>query len=118
MLQKGEKVPEVWKFESHILEQVILDWLDESPSLSVIKASLCSDSSAVEKRGNVVTGLRLTNGQTIRSKVLILPTLSERSLNLTTFSILLKPHTKATSSPLPRYPLQLDENHQRSIMKA
>ncbi|KAJ5397873.1 hypothetical protein N7509_005986 [Penicillium cosmopolitanum] len=71
VLQKGEKVPEVWKFESHILEQVILSWLAEFPSLSVFKGSLRSDSSAVEKSGNTVTALRLTNGKTIRSKYFI-----------------------------------------------
>lgn len=84
VLQKGEKVPEVWKFESHILEQVILSWLAEFPSLSVFKGSLRSDSSAVEKSGNTVTALRLTNGKTIRSKVLP-TTLQILALNLTTF---------------------------------
>lgn len=65
VLAQGRKEPEVWKFEPHVLEKVIVEWLEEYPSLSIIKSSLL----AVERDGNLVTGIRLTNGQTIQAKV-------------------------------------------------
>ncbi|KAJ5106873.1 hypothetical protein N7456_003548 [Penicillium angulare] len=71
VLSRGKKMPEVWKFESHVLEEIIMSWLNEFPSLSIIKASLSTDRPAVEKSDNIVTGLTLTNGQTIRSKYFI-----------------------------------------------
>ncbi|CAI7595758.1 unnamed protein product [Penicillium glandicola] len=71
VLAKGLKVPEVWKFESHVLEKVITDWLAEYPSISIIKASLLEDGTAVEKTGTVVTSVRLTNGQTVHAKYFI-----------------------------------------------
>ncbi|KAJ5368818.1 uncharacterized protein N7496_008578 [Penicillium cataractarum] len=68
VLAERKKVPEVWKFEPRVLEEVIRSWLDEySPLLSITKASL----SAVERDGNVVTGLKLTNGQLVRAKYFI-----------------------------------------------
>ena len=83
VLSQGLKYPEVWKFESCVLEKVIAQWLAEYPSIAIIKASLLEDSSAVEKRDTVVTGVKLTNGQTVHAKV----NYAEHSvLSLTTFS--------------------------------
>ena len=69
VLSTKQKVPEVWKFESHVLEETIGKWLAEYPSLSIIKSCRLKDENAVEKDKNLVIGLRLTNGQTIRAKV-------------------------------------------------
>ncbi|KAJ5086590.1 hypothetical protein NUU61_007897 [Penicillium alfredii] len=41
------------------------------PTLSIIKASLLEDPAAVEKSRNLVTGLKLTDGQTVRAKYFI-----------------------------------------------
>lgn len=39
VLSRRLKVPEVWKFESSVLERIISDWLAEYPSLVIIKVS-------------------------------------------------------------------------------
>lgn len=39
VISKRLKVPEVWKFESSVLERIIADWLAEYPSLVIIKVS-------------------------------------------------------------------------------
>ncbi|KAL4791570.1 FAD dependent oxidoreductase-domain-containing protein [Aspergillus venezuelensis] len=62
---KRLKVPEVWKFESSVLERIIAQWLSEFPQLVIFKASLIEDVSAVSKTRNMVNSLRLTNGQSI-----------------------------------------------------
>jgi hypothetical protein len=37
VVAKRLKVPEVWKFESSVLEKIIADWLGEYPDLVVVK---------------------------------------------------------------------------------
>ncbi|KAL3450454.1 FAD dependent oxidoreductase-domain-containing protein [Aspergillus insuetus] len=71
VVTKRLKVPEVWKFESSVLERIIADWLAEYPDLVVVKAALVEDSSAVSRTGPVVTSVRLTNGQSISARYFI-----------------------------------------------
>lgn len=67
-LENREKKPELWKFESHVLEDLIMKWLNEYPLLSIIKSSL-SDSGPLKKVGNVLTALHLANGTIVQAKV-------------------------------------------------
>ena len=34
------KDPDVWRFEARVAEQIMKDWLDENPSITVIKVRL------------------------------------------------------------------------------
>ena len=83
------------------MEKVIANWLTEHPSISIIKASLLEDATAVEKTGTTVTGVRLTNGQAVHAKV---NHTDHSVLSLTTlsfyanyYSILSMPHMKVIS---------------------
>ncbi|KAL3484023.1 FAD dependent oxidoreductase-domain-containing protein [Aspergillus germanicus] len=71
VVAKRLKLPEVWKFESSVLERIIADWLAEYPGLVVIKAALVEDSFAVSRTGPVVTSIQLTNGQSISARYFI-----------------------------------------------
>ncbi|KAL4882209.1 FAD dependent oxidoreductase-domain-containing protein [Aspergillus karnatakaensis] len=65
------KVPEVWKFESSVLERIIAEWLAEFPELEVIKAFLLEDPSAVTKSSSRITSIQLSNGQSISARYFI-----------------------------------------------
>ncbi|KAL2835941.1 FAD dependent oxidoreductase-domain-containing protein [Aspergillus pseudoustus] len=71
VVEKRLKVPEVWKFESSVLERILAEWLAEYPELVVIKAALVEDPSAVSKTGPLVTSIQLTNGQSISARYFI-----------------------------------------------
>ncbi|KAL5340628.1 FAD dependent oxidoreductase-domain-containing protein [Aspergillus crustosus] len=71
VIAKRLKVPEVWKFESSVLERIIADWLAEYPSLVVIKAALIEDHSAITKVGPQITSIQLNNGQSISARFFI-----------------------------------------------
>lgn len=101
VLSQQTKVPEVWKFESHVLEEVIISWLGECSGLSIIKTSLCTDSAAIEKQGNIVTGLKLTDGRTIQAKVLPITTHAKSVQTDDIPSTSLRQPMRATSSLLP-----------------
>ncbi|KAL4914810.1 FAD dependent oxidoreductase-domain-containing protein [Aspergillus aurantiobrunneus] len=71
VLAKGLKVPEVWKFESSVLERIIAEWLAEYPTLLVIKGDLSGEADAVSRDGTVVTAVKLNNGYTIAAKYFV-----------------------------------------------
>ncbi|KAJ0416379.1 FAD dependent oxidoreductase-domain-containing protein [Aspergillus carlsbadensis] len=71
VVSKRLKVPEVWKFESSVLERILAEWLAEYPDLVVVKAALVEDSSAVSSTGPVITSIQLTNGQSINARYFI-----------------------------------------------
>ncbi|KAL2863224.1 FAD dependent oxidoreductase-domain-containing protein [Aspergillus lucknowensis] len=71
VIAKRLKVPEVWKFESSVLERILAAWLAEYPSLVVVREGLVEEPSAVSKTGSMVTSIQLTNGQFISARYFI-----------------------------------------------
>lgn len=62
MLAKGEKTPALWRFEPHVAEAVILDWLQEHSIDLVTGALLKEGTTGVTKDGTKLTAISTSKG--------------------------------------------------------
>lgn len=72
VVKEGIKDPEVWRFESSVAEQVILDWLADYPDISIhLGERLSEEGSAIKKTGTNITAIKMENGKWINGRVFI-----------------------------------------------
>ncbi|GAB4033869.1 FAD-dependent oxidoreductase [Spirosoma gilvum] len=71
VLQKGIKKPDIWRFEPHVAERVILDWVASYPIKVFYGSRLLERNDAVLKKGTAIQQIKLENGQTYRAKMFI-----------------------------------------------
>lgn len=62
MLSAGEKQPALWRFEPHVAEKVILDWLREHRVDIVTGAVLAEDAAGVVKEGPRLLSISTSKG--------------------------------------------------------
>lgn len=74
-LKSGIKDPTVWKFEPHVAEKVINDWLGEYPVFVLRNKRLKEGSDAVKKKGTVVEQIRTEDGSVYSAAMFIDATL-------------------------------------------
>src|SRR5690606_27161147 len=74
-LKSGIKDPTVWKFEPHVAEKVINDWLGEYPVSVLRNKRLKEGSDAVKKKGTVVEQIRTEDGSVYSAAMFIDATL-------------------------------------------
>ena len=60
-----------WVYESGVAERIMLDMLQESGVQLLLGSRLIESSSAVHKKGNRISRLRLTNGTTVSAEMFI-----------------------------------------------
>lgn len=71
MLRTKAKTPALWRFEPHVAENVITNWLKEEKIGIELDSRLTESSGAVTKKGPVIREIQLTNGKTIKGKIFI-----------------------------------------------
>jgi hypothetical protein len=71
MLRTGAKKPALWRFESHVAEEVFDTWLKEHPGIRVFRGTRLPDGGGVVKDGPRITGLKAHDGREFRGKVFI-----------------------------------------------
>lgn len=70
-LENGIKKPELWRFEPHVAEKVIAEWLGEN-SIDIFYGSRLKESAdAVRKDGAKITSLTTDNGDEFFGRVFI-----------------------------------------------
>lgn len=67
--------PKLWRFEPHVAERVMLDWLRQEGVEVVYDARLKESSRAVTKKGSTISLIEMENGQLFTAHVFIDATL-------------------------------------------
>ena len=63
MLSSGKKEPKLWRFEPHVAEKVILDWLGEHPQVEIVtNAVLAEGTEGVVKQGSRLLSIATSKG--------------------------------------------------------
>ncbi|GAB4021211.1 hypothetical protein GCM10028808_65370 [Spirosoma migulaei] len=75
VLRTKAKKPDIWRFEPHVAEQVIKDWVAEHKIVVAYESQLLETPEAVSKKGTSIQQIKLTNGKTYRGKTFIDATL-------------------------------------------
>lgn len=75
VLRTRTKKADIWRFEPHVAEQVIKDWVAEHKIVVVYESQLLETPGAVSKKGTAIQHIKLTNGKTYRGKTFIDATL-------------------------------------------
>ncbi|MFT4032602.1 MAG: FAD-dependent oxidoreductase [Siphonobacter sp.] len=75
VLQKRLKKSGLWRFEPHVAEQIIQQWVKEYPIQVFIKSRLSEKPGAVRKAGALIKQISLENGRSFRANVFIDATL-------------------------------------------
>lgn len=75
VLRTKAKKTDVWRFEPHVAEQVIKDWVGEQKIVVAYESQLLETPEAVSKKGTAIQQIKLTNGKTYRGKTFIDATL-------------------------------------------
>ncbi|GAB3958440.1 hypothetical protein GCM10028805_52770 [Spirosoma harenae] len=71
VLRNGTKKPNIWRFEPHVAERIILDWVASYPIKVYYGSRLRESNDAVLKKGTAIHQINLENGQTYRAKMFI-----------------------------------------------
>jgi hypothetical protein len=70
-LTSGGKDPMLWRFEPHVAEEVIGQWLAEYPISIFLDSPLRESQDAVTKTGTVIQSIRTVGGVALRGKIFI-----------------------------------------------
>jgi hypothetical protein len=70
MLRTHAKQPALWRFESHVAEEIFDAWLKEA-KVTVLRGHRLAETSGVRKSGPQITALRCENGAEISAKVFL-----------------------------------------------
>jgi hypothetical protein len=73
--QRGEKYPSMWRFEPHVAEQILREWLKETHVEVFLNSRLKEGANALVKRGNRIETIRMEDGSTYEAKLFIDATL-------------------------------------------
>lgn len=71
MIEEKSKQPELWRFEPHVAEDVIMDWLGEYPVDIFRRARLREGKDAVKKEGARIISLETEDGVEFFAQVFI-----------------------------------------------
>ncbi|QIP15046.1 FAD-dependent oxidoreductase [Spirosoma aureum] len=96
VLQNGSKKPDIWRFEPHVAERVILEWVASYPIKVRYGSRLLEMKNAVLKKGTAIQQIKLENGQTYRAKVFIDATIEGDLLNAAGISTVIGRESNAT----------------------
>ncbi|KAI1266294.1 FAD dependent oxidoreductase-domain-containing protein [Xylariaceae sp. FL1019] len=69
-VQKRIKDPDVWRFESRIVEKIITQWLAEYPAIKIVKSPL-AEANAVERMGEEIRSIRLLDGTNVTGRMFV-----------------------------------------------
>jgi hypothetical protein len=96
VLRNGTKKPDIWRFEPHVAERVILDWVASYPIKVHYGSRLLEMKNAVLKKGTAIQQIKLENGETYRAKVFIDATIEGDLLNAAGISTVIGRESNAT----------------------
>lgn len=71
VVAEKKKQPALWRFEPHVAEKVIADWLNEYPIDTFHRARLAEGGEAVKKEGARMIGLKTEDGREFFAEVFI-----------------------------------------------
>ncbi|QHV96602.1 FAD-dependent oxidoreductase [Spirosoma endbachense] len=96
VLRSKAKKPDIWRFEPHVAEQILLDWVAEHKIGIAYESRLLEMKDAVLKKGTAIQQIKLENGQTYRAKVFIDATIEGDLLNAAGISTVIGRESNAT----------------------
>lgn len=70
-LKNKTKNPSLWRFEPHVAEQVITNWVAEYPIKILYNSRISESPDAVIKEGKAIRQITLENGQKLYAKMFI-----------------------------------------------
>ena len=71
MLKTRAKKSGLWRFESHVAEEVFDTWLKEQPKVKIFRGTRMPDTGGVVKEGTRLTALKTVDGGTIAGRMFI-----------------------------------------------
>lgn len=74
-LQKKVKDASIWRFEPHVAEKIIKEWIDEYPISLFLNTRLKEGTKQVQKNGNIIQQIIMEDGSAFSAKVFIDATL-------------------------------------------
>ncbi|GAA4780073.1 FAD-dependent oxidoreductase [Olivibacter ginsenosidimutans] len=70
LLARHDKQSGLWRFEPHVAQQVIDQWLSEYP-IDIFYGAIIREQEGVIKKKGIIQEIRLTNGQAFQAKMFI-----------------------------------------------
>lgn len=71
MLKTREKKPALWRFESHVAEEVFSTWMKEFPKIRLFPGTRLADAGSAVKEGSRLVALKAEGGQEFRGRMFI-----------------------------------------------
>lgn len=71
MLINKEKRPDLWRFESHVAEEVIMNWVNESKIKFFFNARLSERNAVKLDKDRKLTTIHLEDGRAVNAKIFI-----------------------------------------------
>ncbi len=74
-LHKRVKDPSMWRFEPHVAEKIIKEWIEEHQISLFLNTRLKDGTRSVQKKGNIIQQIEMEDGNVFSAKVFIDATL-------------------------------------------